>query len=362
MTRHLALDVEPLGAALEQIVHDEVATGRGAQIAVWSDARGMRTWSSGMADSANAVGADTLFRVSCGLKPLLAYAVLVLVEEGRLGLDEPLAGYVGAFRDPRKNTITVRHALTHTSGLLEGIELAQAHGRGTAAVIRSIDETPYPDGWAPGRQAAYTAVYDWQLLARTLEVVTHRPPREQLREVAVALGMERTTFGLSEPERARLAERIGLIYQPTPARRGTVPCLMDRRASTTDELFGLSGYSTATDMATFYAVALAASGPTPGDQAFRRMSTPTRERVYDHVARRVLPIGMGVDVDLRCHQFGDRLSARSFGHSAYGGNLIAFADPVVRVAAAVVVNDVLPRAAGLQRTRRIVDTLIEFQS
>ena len=52
-------------------------------------------------------------------KPVFAYAVMQLVDAGLLSLDAPLASYVPNFvsNDPRAADITVRNALSHTTGL-----------------------------------------------------------------------------------------------------------------------------------------------------------------------------------------------------------------------------------------------------
>ena len=65
------------------------------------------------------VHADTLFPAASLGKPVFAYAVLRLAEQGRLDLDRPLKSYVPdhAPADPRGDKITARHVLSHSSGL-----------------------------------------------------------------------------------------------------------------------------------------------------------------------------------------------------------------------------------------------------
>jgi CubicO group peptidase (beta-lactamase class C family) len=85
------------------------------------------------ADGADAapVGIDTLWRVYSMTKPITAVAAMMLVEEGRIGLDQPISDFIPAFArmavlvDPAKGLetrpatrpITVRHLLTHSAGL-----------------------------------------------------------------------------------------------------------------------------------------------------------------------------------------------------------------------------------------------------
>lgn len=62
---------------------------------------------------------DGIFDLFSITKLLTATAIMILVEEGRVGLNRPVASYVPEFRGPGKEDVLVRHLLTHTSGLEE---------------------------------------------------------------------------------------------------------------------------------------------------------------------------------------------------------------------------------------------------
>ncbi|HVS96554.1 MAG TPA: serine hydrolase [Puia sp.] len=72
------------------------------------------------ADTKRPVTAQTVFEAASLSKPVFAYAVLKLVDEGRLNLDTPLTRYLGndydVVDDPRVRLITARMVLSHTSG------------------------------------------------------------------------------------------------------------------------------------------------------------------------------------------------------------------------------------------------------
>lgn len=61
---------------------------------------------------------DSLFSIASMTKPVAAAAVLMLVEEGKLSLDDPVAKYLTDFAKPTHDAITVRQLLSHTSGLM----------------------------------------------------------------------------------------------------------------------------------------------------------------------------------------------------------------------------------------------------
>ena len=85
----------------------------------------------GVARDGPAAGPDSLWRIYSMTKPITGMAAMILVEEGRLGLDDPVAKYIPAFANvrvasspdtvlasvPARRPITVRMLLTHTSGI-----------------------------------------------------------------------------------------------------------------------------------------------------------------------------------------------------------------------------------------------------
>ena len=60
---------------------------------------------------------DTLFRMASNTKPAVAAAVLMLAEEGKLGLEDEIGKHLPAFDNPRYKGVQIRHLLSHTSGM-----------------------------------------------------------------------------------------------------------------------------------------------------------------------------------------------------------------------------------------------------
>ena len=115
---------------------------------------------------------DTPMRVASITKSFTAAAVLTLVDEGRVALDQPLVTYVQDFRmaDERAAAMTVRHLLNQTSGLAD-------YTVDIAATQRAADLAAYvaalrPGALAatPGTRYAYCNV-NYDLAARLIEVV-----------------------------------------------------------------------------------------------------------------------------------------------------------------------------------------------
>jgi CubicO group peptidase (beta-lactamase class C family) len=61
-------------------------------------------------------GPDTIFLLASISKPMTAAGLMLLVQEGRLGLDDPVAKHLPEFAGADRAKVTVRHLLTHTVG------------------------------------------------------------------------------------------------------------------------------------------------------------------------------------------------------------------------------------------------------
>jgi CubicO group peptidase (beta-lactamase class C family) len=103
----------------------------GFALAVVRADRGPELVTRGVADvtSRRPVGPDTAFRIASITKTLTAVAVMTLLEDGLIGLDDPVDAHLRAFRltgPGGERAVTVRHLLTHTSGLPEVLSLPHA--------------------------------------------------------------------------------------------------------------------------------------------------------------------------------------------------------------------------------------------
>ncbi|MCS7255036.1 MAG: serine hydrolase domain-containing protein, partial [Thermomicrobium sp.] len=139
---------------------------------------------------------DTLFQIGSITKVYLATLAMRLVEEGKLALDTPVIAYLPDLElaDPAaREAITLRHLLTHTSGL-EG-DRFDDYGYGDDALARYVAglrqaRQIHP----PGRFWSYCNS-GFSLAGRVIEVVTGQAFEEAMRErLFKPLGLERTFF------------------------------------------------------------------------------------------------------------------------------------------------------------------------
>ena len=182
---------------------------------------------------------DTLWRLYSMTKPVTSVAAMMLVEQGLLGLDDPVSEYLPEFSDlkvyaggspssfrvrPPAQTMTIRHLLSHTSGLTLGLAhmdpvdaLYRDAGQdvlprpGTTLEQMCRDVARLPLLFDPGAYWNYSLGVD--VLTRVIEVCTGDALDGFLeKNVFGPLGMADTTFSLAPGRLADLAE----VYSPDP--------------------------------------------------------------------------------------------------------------------------------------------------
>ncbi|MER6633677.1 serine hydrolase domain-containing protein [Streptomyces sp. NPDC000987] len=207
-----------------------VAVARGGRVAHLT-AHGLRDIAAGLP-----VETDTLWRIYSMTKPVTAVAALILMEEGRLSLDDPVARYLPAFADPRVHVsgtgadvrtrpaagpIRIRHLLTHTAGLTFGFyhahpvdALYRAAGLESSVVpgtdlARTVDVyASLPLQFDPGTRWNYSVASN--VLGRVIEVVSGQPLDAFFAErIFGPLGMADAGFHVPEEQASRLAELYG---------------------------------------------------------------------------------------------------------------------------------------------------------
>lgn len=221
--------VEPFDREVQQFMAERQVPG--GALAVVKDGRLVYARGYGWADREREIAArpDSLFRIASISKPITAVAVLQLVEQGRLSLDEAafprlvLQPAGDATPDARLQTITVRQLLQHTGGwdrdqsydpMFRCRIIADAVGGGCPpgpeAVIRYMLGQPLD--FDPGTRYAYSN-FGYCVLGRLIEDASGLSYEEYVRQkVLTPLGISRMRIGESLEERR--AEREVCYYTP----------------------------------------------------------------------------------------------------------------------------------------------------
>ncbi len=156
-----------------QAVREQIAAP-GLSLAVALDDRQVFAEGYGKADVENDVpcAADTVFRIASISKPITAVAVLQLFEQGQLSLDDPVRKYLPVFPPKGDAVITLRHVLTHTSGIRHyapgEMESREPYRTVTDALAVFKDD---PLLFAPGARHEYSS-FAYNMLAGVVEVVS----------------------------------------------------------------------------------------------------------------------------------------------------------------------------------------------
>jgi CubicO group peptidase (beta-lactamase class C family) len=206
-----------LAAVLQPFVdRHEVA---GAVVLVADKDRVLALESVGYADLAakRPLKTDALFWIASQSNPITAAALMMLVDEGKVKLDDPAEKYLPELKEVRfngarpKTPITVRMLLSHTSGMpfKSAAETPTLDGLTLKDAIASYAKTPLQS--EPGTKYSYSNA-GINTAGRIIEVVSGMP-YEQFLDTRLfgPLGMKDTTFWPSDEQLARLAK----AYKPT---------------------------------------------------------------------------------------------------------------------------------------------------
>ncbi|HEY9282239.1 MAG TPA: serine hydrolase domain-containing protein [Pyrinomonadaceae bacterium] len=255
-----------LGSAALVLVHDgKIAARHGFGVA--------------NAETRSPVKTDqTLYQMASVSKAVTAWGIMKLVEEGRLGLDEPVMRRLKRWRfpgsDARRDKVTVRHLLSHTAGLDEGLGLGgflpgekiQTLEEALSSTSGSTAGEPHAVTVAgePGTGMAYGNA-NYAVLQLLIEEVTRQSFADYMKEAVLQpLGMTKASFDLdaiaSAGREQDLAPNFDSGLSPQPRRRYTATA-------------AVALYATAEDMAQF-ARAFAGENPVLKQETLKQMMMP----------------------------------------------------------------------------------------
>jgi CubicO group peptidase (beta-lactamase class C family) len=239
-------------ARVGDYIRNEIASARipGAILLIQQHGKPVYFENFGVRDVATelAMSADTIFRLYSMSKPITSVAAVMLVEEGKLKLDDPVSKYIPAFADmkvgvekpgedgkttfvqePLNRPVTIEDLMRHTSGLTYGF-----YGNSTvrklyaeadlfnsdwtnAEFVEQIAKLPLAE--QPGTLWDYGHSTD--VLGRVIEVVSGETLYQfEKRRLLDPLGMNETAFYVGDPaKRPRIAE-------PMPEDRAISPTTM----------------------------------------------------------------------------------------------------------------------------------------
>lgn len=187
---------------------------------------------------------DTIFDLASVSKLFTSIAVMQLVEDERIDLQQPVATYIPAFGRNGKASITAEMLLTHTSGLAAWLPLYRDYPTPQERVEAIYDSAPV---YAPGTDYVYSDL-GMIVLGELVETVGGVSLDEHVRaHITEPLGMRDTGYNPSASELARIA---ATEYQPLTGRDMIRGSVHDENAWSLDGVAGHAGvFGTAHDLA-----------------------------------------------------------------------------------------------------------------
>lgn len=278
---------------------------------------------------------DTVFDLASLTKPVAtATSIMLLVEDGKLALDDPVARYLSQFATNGKGTITVRQLLTHEGGLIADNPLEDfADGR-EQAVARLFALTPLA---RPAERFVYSDV-GFMVLGELIERVAGEDlARFSAARIFQPLRLEETCFLPEQPLRDRAA--------PTEKREGRWMQgeVHDPRAYALGGVAGHAGlFSTAEEVAV-YAQMLLDGGTCDGRRVLK--TDTIAEMTQPHkTPGGIRALGWDMRTGYSSNR-GENFSDRAFGHGGFTGTAL-WIDPEHELTVIFLSNRLHPDGRG----------------
>lgn len=292
---------------------------------------------------------DAIFLIASPTKPVTAVAAMLLVEAGRLSLRDRVSQHIPEFQGPHKEKITLRHLLTHTSGMPDMLPnntaLRQAH-EPLSTFVEGAIQTPLL--YEPGTNFRYQSK-GILLAAEIVERISGKRLRDFEQEsIFGPLGMDRTCLGL---------EGIGVadtVWCGTSVDESE----SDRRCGWNTEYWRDFGapwgglHTTAPDLARLV-YAILNDGSVAGTTLLSVAAARTMKTNHSPHLGAPWGIGWGLRDSRVWNFFGDLVSASTFGHVGATGT-VAWADPQTDLVCVIFTNKMVEDGSLLNRLSNAV--------
>ncbi|HXV36483.1 MAG TPA: serine hydrolase domain-containing protein [Myxococcota bacterium] len=286
-------------------------------------------------------------------KPLIAVALLQLIEEGRAKLQDRVRAYIPEFGVRGKQSCTIAHLLTHRGGFPDSGQRMRSLSRVSRdwqAALAAVCEMDAQ--WEPGKDHGYHPSSSWFIVGELIQRLRDRPLWDVLRErVLEPAGFDADGFSLGNPE--VLSEPA--LQLTTRAERGTARDAdwWNDPATHRAVIPGGSGVSRANQLVRFYRAMLDLGRGRNGRLLSERM---VRTASFPHVVGSIdrtflvdVPWGLGFRIRhplTPIDDFGNSATPGAFGHGGHFLVNTAWADPAKDIAACILSNGLTAPRTG----------------
>jgi uncharacterized protein YbbC (DUF1343 family)/CubicO group peptidase (beta-lactamase class C family) len=319
-----------------------VLIGRGDAI-LYQKAIGHRA----LVPAAEPMTLDTIFDLASLTKVVATTtSVMLLVEQGKIRLSDRVSAFIPGFERYGKENITVRHLMTHISGLRPDLDLAETWSGSDKAIALAIEEVPTAP---PGERFVYSDI-NYFLLGDIVRRVSGAPlDRFAHDHVFGPLGMKDTSFTPAQAIRPRIAPTESCTPLGWPCDgpnmvmlRGVVHDPTARRMAGVAGHAGL--FSTAADLSIFCRMLLA-GGVYHGTRILSPLTVAKMTTAANPPGERnVRGLGWDMDSSYSANR-GELLPLGSFGHTGFTGTSL-WMDPATGMFVVFLSNRVHPDGKG----------------
>lgn len=305
--------------------------------------------------------------MSCS-KPISSIALAICLErDGSLSLDDPVCRFIPDFFSHGKESITLRHILTHTAGLRTADLVSTSLPWGE--MLESLYNVRPEPRSVPGEKAAYHSLGTWTILGECITRITGQPLSQFLREqLFQLLGMDDCFLGIPEQYQAAYQQRIAWMFDTTKDPAQPIDKYNNPQAVALP-VPGSHGRGPARQLANFWQMLL--NRGTWNGKAILKEETVAlftgrvREGMHDHTFKQTMDWGMGFVMNSSHYGsnpvpygFGEHASRDTFGH---GGSQSSqcLADPEHELVIVLITNGMPGEAAHQQRTHNVLTTIYE---
>ncbi len=310
-----------------------------------------------------ALDSDTRLFWLSACKPIAAVATLILQQQGRLSVDDPVSQYLDCFTGEGKDQITIKHILSHTAGLKD----VRTGWPDTDfnEILSRLCQTPLQENWIPGQRAAYVPAASWILLGEIIARVSGTPFAQfAQREILDPLQMDET---------------VCIHRETADELQGTID-MYDRidgeirESEYINRMFsgivspGSCFAGPAHNLRKFYD-ALRFDHPNQKEvltaESVRQMTFRHRENLVDETFRHKLDFGLGIIINSNRYGektvpygYGLKSSESAFGHGGSQSS-IGFADPQRQMSVVMIANGRPGEGQHQRRFRQLLAALEE---
>ena len=303
---------------------------------------------------------DTLYVIYSSTKAITSAAAWLLMQEGKLGVDERVADVIPEFAANGKDRVTVEQLFTHTAGFPNAPFRPPDWDDRSRRLERFAS---WRLNWQPGSRLEYHPTSSMWVIAELVERRSGVDFRSFVRgRIALPLGLEDLYLGLPEEENARVADVVHFGEALTDDELRAVGFPVRPENEVTEDALerfnhagfrrvgvpGGGGITTATDLALFYQALLRGGRASDGTEiwqpdmlaeALRSRTGELRDAYTGVQSNRGLGVCVAGDEQRSLRGFGKTNSPDAFGHNGAGGQ-IAWADPQTGISFVFLTNGV----------------------